>query len=173
MTNVYLGLGSNLGDREEYLRQAVTKLQSHFQITVLMQSSIYETEPYGYKEQPFFLNMVVQIDTDLAPEQLLDYTQKIEMKLDRKREIHWGPRTIDIDLLLYDQQMIKTQRLIIPHLYLTRRLFVLKPLSELYLGSIPGEQGTVSSFLNQLSSESGGVKKWKAASIIELEHSES
>ncbi|WP_339060669.1 2-amino-4-hydroxy-6-hydroxymethyldihydropteridine diphosphokinase [Tepidibacillus marianensis] len=163
MTEVYLGLGSNIGSREEYLRQAIGYLQCHPQINIMKRSSIYETEPFGYKEQPYFLNMVVQIETDLNPDELLESTQKIEYQLGRKREVHWGPRTIDIDLLLYGKEIIKTPFLTIPHLYLTERLFVLKPLSEVYRGKIPGEQRTISTLINQLSSGSGGVNLWKTS----------
>ncbi|MFV9511705.1 2-amino-4-hydroxy-6-hydroxymethyldihydropteridine diphosphokinase [Tepidibacillus sp. LV47] len=161
MTRVFLSLGSNIGDREYFLKKAIADLDSHPQIRLINQSPIYETEPFGYKDQPDFLNMVIEIETDLDPYQLLQVTQSIENKLGRKREIHWGPRTIDIDILLYGKRRIVSPELIIPHPYIKERLFVLKPLSDIYHGSIPGEISQIENLMEQLSKDSKGVRRWK------------
>jgi 2-amino-4-hydroxy-6-hydroxymethyldihydropteridine diphosphokinase len=127
----YIALGSNIGDRLYYLREAVKMLDRHEQISVAAASSIYETEPVGYVNQDKFLNMVIKIYTTLSPFALLDVTQNIEQKLGRKREIRWGPRTLDLDILLYNHENIETEQLIIPHPRMTERAFVMIPLLEL------------------------------------------
>ncbi|WP_422121819.1 2-amino-4-hydroxy-6-hydroxymethyldihydropteridine diphosphokinase [Planococcus sp. X10-3] len=131
MNNSYLSLGSNMGNRLEMLKQAVRLLNEHQSIDVLKISSLYETEPVGFTEQEPFLNMVVYLQTDLSALDLLEVCQDIERKLDRKREIRWGPRTIDLDILLFNSDKIKTDRLIIPHPRMHERAFVLIPLLEL------------------------------------------
>jgi 2-amino-4-hydroxy-6-hydroxymethyldihydropteridine diphosphokinase len=127
----YIALGSNIGDRLYYLREAVKMLDSHEQISVAATSSIYETEPVGYVNQDKFLNMVIKIYTTLSPFALLDVTQKIEQTFGRKREIRWGPRTLDLDILLYNHENIETEQLIIPHPRMAERAFVIIPLLEL------------------------------------------
>lgn len=130
MTITYLSLGSNLGDREANLRRAVELLGSA-EVRVLRESSIYETEPQDLREQPCFLNMVAEIETSLSPEALLDRVHRIEEELGRKRAVPKGPRTIDIDILLFGTAVIKTAQLEIPHPRLAERRFVLEPLAEL------------------------------------------
>jgi 2-amino-4-hydroxy-6-hydroxymethyldihydropteridine diphosphokinase len=156
---VFLGLGSNIGNREEYLQNAITALNSNPDITVLKKSSIYETEPYGNEEQEKFLNMVVQVETSLIPEKLLETTMKIENELGRVRTIRWGPRTIDIDILLYGNRVINTENLTVPHLELTKRAFVLIPLLEIApdLRLPTGE--TLSLYLEHLSNDARGVRR--------------
>lgn len=129
---VYLGLGSNIEDREKFLIDAIILLKNHDRISVNDLSSIYETEPVGYLEQDKFLNCVLLISTDLEPYDLLEVIHKVESDLNRKREIHWGPRTIDIDILLYDNIKIEEKDLIIPHKEMWGRGFVLLPLQEIY-----------------------------------------
>jgi 2-amino-4-hydroxy-6-hydroxymethyldihydropteridine diphosphokinase len=124
---VYLGLGSNLGDRRANLEAAIEKLA----LDVKRRSSIYETEPRDFRNQPWFLNQVVEAETDLFPRQLLSHIQKVERDLGRKRTVAKGPRTIDIDILLYGNGVIKTSDLEIPHPRLAERRFVLEPLAEL------------------------------------------
>lgn len=136
LTRVYLGLGSNIEPKEEYIRQAVRLLHNHPRITVRYTSSLYYTEPVGYKDQDWFLNAVVACDTDLSPLELLQETQRIEVMLQRERKIHWGPRTIDIDIILYGQERINLPELIIPHPRAFERSFVLVPLAELTEGEI-------------------------------------
>lgn len=125
---VYIGLGSNLGDRLSNLKAALGKLSSRLQIVSV--SSVYETEPIG-PEQPDYLNAVISADTDLAPDDLLAVMQQTELELGRKRLIRWGPRTIDLDLLLYGDQVIDTEDLKVPHPEITNRAFVVVPLLEL------------------------------------------
>jgi len=122
---VYLALGSNLGDREKNLQQAIQALE------VVRQSSIYETAPMLLEDQPWFLNQVVEIKTSLFPRQLLHHTQDIERVLGRKRTIVNGPRSIDIDILLYGQTIMSSDELTIPHPGMAQRRFVLEPLAEL------------------------------------------
>jgi len=126
----YLGLGSNLGDRQAALREALDRLDSGAS-RILRRSSIYETEPRDLPDQPWFLNQVVEIDTTLSPFQLLAAIQKTEQEMGRERGIPKGPRTIDVDILLYADQVIHTSELAIPHPRLAERRFVLEPLAEL------------------------------------------
>ncbi|WP_173917990.1 2-amino-4-hydroxy-6-hydroxymethyldihydropteridine diphosphokinase [Halobacillus sp. Marseille-Q1614] len=154
MNSVYIALGSNLDNRIEYLTEAVTLLDHHDGINVVRQSSIYETAPVGYIEQNDFLNMVLEARTTLQPLELLDYCQFIEKELGRKRVIKWGPRTIDLDILAYNQENMKDERLTIPHPHLQERAFVLVPLAELdpnlYIPSVKQEAGVL---LNKLPKE--------------------
>ncbi|WP_281864925.1 2-amino-4-hydroxy-6-hydroxymethyldihydropteridine diphosphokinase [Planomicrobium okeanokoites] len=131
MNKSYLSLGSNMGDRVGMLRQAVRLLKEHPAIEVMNISSLYETAPVGFTEQDVFLNMVVQLQTSLTAYELLEICQDIEQTLDRKREIRWGPRTIDLDILLYNQDEFETKNLVIPHPRMHERAFVLVPLLEL------------------------------------------
>ncbi len=128
----YLGLGSNIGDREGFLRAAVEFLDKNESIAVKQVSSIYETAPVGYVEQANFFNAAARIETDLTPEDLLKTCMAIEAELGRRREVHWGPRTIDIDILLFDGIIIETPLLTIPHPQMHKRRFVLVPLNEIY-----------------------------------------
>lgn len=128
---ILLGIGSNIGDRCKYLNAAITGLEAVEQISVKQVSAFYETEPFGFKEQDWFLNAVVAIKTSLQPLELLDVCQQIEKKLNRRRDIHWGPRTIDIDILVYNGIKLETERLTLPHPYLALRRFVLIPAAEI------------------------------------------
>jgi 2-amino-4-hydroxy-6-hydroxymethyldihydropteridine diphosphokinase len=127
---IYLALGSNIGDRESNLRAAIQSL-SAAGMAVLRESPIYETEPVGYQEQRWFLNMVVEAETALFPMQLLTRIGKIECALGRVRSISNGPRTIDVDILLYGNAVVRTARLEIPHRRMHERRFVLAPLADL------------------------------------------
>ena len=120
----YLSLGSNMGNRFEFLKEALETLDDNYPIKVVNVSSIYETDPVGYEDQDLFLNMVAQINTDLSPIEFLDACLKIEIELGRKREIRWGPRTIDLDILLYNEENMITERLVIPHPRMHERSFV-------------------------------------------------
>ncbi|WP_415273452.1 2-amino-4-hydroxy-6-hydroxymethyldihydropteridine diphosphokinase [Bacillus siamensis] len=162
----YIGLGSNMGDREHYLRRAVAMLSRHDGVTVSKVSSIYETDPVGYEDQDQFLNMAVEVKTSLTPFELLDVTQSIEAELGRTREIRWGPRTADLDILLYNRENIETERLIVPHPRMYERLFVLAPLKEICPHA---DHITISDETNQ-----EGVSVWKQKSgVDEFVHSES
>lgn len=124
---VFLGLGGNMGDREAYLTEAVEKIKQLPQTLLEKKSPLYETAPLVPK-QDFFLNAVVQIKTFLNPQELLRQCQRIEKELHRERLIHWGPRTIDIDILLYGSHKVQQENLVIPHAEMTNRSFVLVPL---------------------------------------------
>lgn len=126
---VYLGLGSNLGDRHEHLQEAVRLLAPDVRVTV--HSSYYETAPVGVTDQPRFLNAVIGGETDLSPEDLLALCKHIEAERQRVTTIRWGPRTCDVDILLYGGLVMDTPALTIPHPRLHERAFVLVPLAEI------------------------------------------
>ncbi|MDE5872998.1 MAG: 2-amino-4-hydroxy-6-hydroxymethyldihydropteridine diphosphokinase, partial [Lachnospiraceae bacterium] len=128
---VYLGLGSNLGDKEGYLDYAVDQLGKDDYIRVNRVSSYIVTKPYGNVEQDDFLNGCIEIETLYSPQELLEIINDIEQGAGRKRVIHWGPRTLDIDILLYDREIIMEENLKIPHAEMARRSFVLEPLCEI------------------------------------------
>ena len=128
---VYIGVGSNLGEREEYMQLAQKRVSALPMTRNFKTASIIETEPYGYTEQGKFLNTVYYIETLDTPEEFLDKLHQIENEANRKREIHWGPRTLDLDILLYDELITEDERITLPHPEMTKRLFVLKPLCEL------------------------------------------
>ncbi len=130
MKTVYLGLGSNVGDRESNLREALERLKAE-RIRVLRRSSLYETEPQDLRDQPWFLNAVVEAETDLFPRQLLGCTQNIEREMGRQRGTPKGPRNIDIDILFYGRTVIHTPELETPHPRIAQRRFVLEPLAEI------------------------------------------
>lgn len=131
MTTVYLSLGSNVGDRCEFLRRALTKIEKHPRLEVRAVSSFYETEPLEYPNQEWFVNAVCEVQTDLDPMSLLDALQGIENELQRQRSIRWGPRTIDLDILYYGEELVAEPRLMIPHIRMHDRSFVLVPLAEI------------------------------------------
>lgn len=128
---IYIGLGSNIGPREENIYKAIRKLNEHPQVKVIKNSALYETEPFGYKQQPAFLNAVIEIETLLEPVALLELCLKIENDIGRVRQTHWGPRIIDIDILLFNEVNSNTDDLVLPHPGLTQRNFVLVPLAEI------------------------------------------
>ena len=132
-TSVYLGLGTNMGDRAAQLSAAVAAIANIPATTLLRQSPIYESKPWGKTDQPDFLNMVVEISTQLEPHTLHRHLQKIErdMGRDRQKSEKWGPRPIDIDLLLYGTRTLKTASLVVPHPRMWERHFVMRPLSDL------------------------------------------
>lgn len=131
MHKVFLSLGSNLGDRENNLIEAVKAIYTNNEINIKAVSDIYETDPVGYEDQGRFLNMAVAIETSLPPLKLLEELQKVERLLKRTRGIHWGPRTIDIDILIIDALEINLEELIVPHPRMFERAFVLIPLMDL------------------------------------------
>lgn len=130
MKVVYLGLGSNVGDREAQIDSALDALNSP-DLRLLRRSSLYETEPIGFRDQGWFLNMAAEFETDLFPKQLLHRMQKVEMSMGRVRTMKNGPRTIDIDVLLFGNAVINTQELEVPHPRYRERRFTLAPLAEL------------------------------------------
>lgn len=130
MATAYLSLGSNLGDRLAMLAEAVRRLGTQA-VRVTGVSSVYETAPWGKTDQPAFLNLVVELETDLDPHSLLRHILAVEQSLGRVRLERWGPRTVDIDILLYDDEQIATPDLEIPHPRMADRAFVLVPLLEI------------------------------------------
>jgi 2-amino-4-hydroxy-6-hydroxymethyldihydropteridine diphosphokinase len=128
-TTAYIGIGSNIGDRETNCLKAVELLGQAGQITAV--SSLYYTEPVGYKEQDDFINAVAAVATDRSPEELLALCRSIEDTLGRIRTVRWGPRTIDLDILLYGDRVVNKPDLLIPHPSLALRKFVLAPLAEI------------------------------------------
>jgi 2-amino-4-hydroxy-6-hydroxymethyldihydropteridine diphosphokinase len=164
LNQAFIALGTNIEDRQYYLRSALTALQAHENIEIEVFSSIYETDPVGYEEQAMFLNMVIKINTDLAPFELLEVLQNIELKYGRERKIRWGPRTLDLDILLYNHENIETERLIIPHPRMTQRAFVLLPLYELDQNiQIPLNKKPISTLIDELQDREG-VRVWKRRS---------
>ena len=129
--HIYLGLGSNIGDREEYIEQAVFLLEKIKGVKFLKRSSNYETQAEGNADQPPFLNAAVELITTLPPKKLLKHIHDIENTLGREREVEWGPRTIDIDVLIYGDLILSEDELQIPHPLLHERMFVLLPLKEI------------------------------------------
>lgn len=126
---VYLALGSNLGDRLENLNRARELLSE--EVTLKRHSGIYETPPWGILEQPLFLNQVIKGETFLSPHRLLDFLKSIEKKMGRVETVRFGPRKIDLDILLYGKRIVDTERLQIPHPRMHERAFVLVPMAEL------------------------------------------
>ncbi len=129
MHTVYHGLGTNLGDRRKNLDAAVQALAPQVRVTGL--SKVYETPAWGYEDQPLFLNAAVRAETELSPQDLLLFVKDLERKLGRTESFRWGPRLIDIDILFYDDLVVKTAGLVIPHPRLHERAFVLVPLRDL------------------------------------------
>ncbi|MFS1663824.1 2-amino-4-hydroxy-6-hydroxymethyldihydropteridine diphosphokinase [Streptococcus sp. zg-JUN1979] len=131
MTKVYLSLGSNIDNRLSYLEEALESLGTLPQTSLVAVSSIYETKAWGKTDQADFLNLACQLETSLSALALLEACQKIEKALGRVRHSHWGPRTIDIDILLYGEEIIKTSDLQVPHPYMCQRAFVVIPLLDI------------------------------------------
>jgi len=156
---VFIAFGSNLGDRAAWLRQARAKLSESAAIKVVKVSGIYETAPVGKIDQPAFLNQVIEIRSQLAPENLLARLQQIEQELGRERNERWGPRSIDLDLLAYGEHQRQTARLKLPHPELQRRRFVLAPWAEIAPEfEVPGLNATVKELL-QRCNDHGRVQK--------------
>ena len=131
MNKAFIALGTNIEPREKHLNDALQLLVKEEGTTIQKKSSIYKTAPVGYMDQADFLNMVIEINTTLSSIDLLDSCQKIEQQLGRKRTIRFGPRTIDLDILVYNQENSETERLILPHPRMHERAFVLVPLEEI------------------------------------------
>ncbi len=150
---VYLSVGSNMGEREKYIQAAISALQEQTEIKNLSVSELLETKPYGGVEQEDFLNGAMAFWTLMTPKELLKGLHAIEAAAGRERKVHWGPRTLDLDIIFYDKLVYEDEQLIIPHIDMQNRYFVLKPLSELspnYRHPILGQ--TVSQLLQALDS---------------------
>ncbi|CAM2363476.1 2-amino-4-hydroxy-6-hydroxymethyldihydropteridine diphosphokinase [Listeria seeligeri] len=131
MAKAFLSIGTNIGERLDNLNSAVSGLAAVEQIKIIKVSSVYETDAVGYEDQAAFLNIVVEIETSFAPVELLDFCLALELELGRVRLFKWGPRLIDIDILLYEDVKLDTEKLKIPHPYMKERAFVMIPLIEI------------------------------------------
>ncbi|KPL58049.1 2-amino-4-hydroxy-6-hydroxymethyldihydropteridine diphosphokinase [Rossellomorea vietnamensis] len=161
MNTAYISLGSNMGDRAGYLEKAINILGSHGKIEVTKQSSLYETDPVGFTEQDEFLNMVIEIRTSLSPETLLHQCLQVEIDLGREREFKWGPRIIDLDILLFNRDTVETENLLIPHPRMQERAFVLIPLLEVAPRiEHPSFNAPFAEFLDEIPDKEG-VRLWK------------
>lgn len=150
---VFIGLGSNLLQPIKQVTEALQELGRLPKTTLIGHSSLYQSEPVGPPGQGDYINAVAALETSLEPLALLDQLQTIEQQHQRVRETHWGPRTLDLDLLLYGQQHIQLDRLTVPHPYLSERNFVLQPLSEVYANALLPDGTTVASLALQVGNQ--------------------
>ena len=159
LVRAYVGLGANLGDREDTIRRAVALVDGLPRVTVVGVSSLRETEPWGPVEQPRFLNGAVAVETDLQPRELLEALLDVERRLGRARddEERWGPRRIDLDLLLYGDLVLDEPGLDVPHPRLHERRFALEPLAELAPDALVPGRGTVAELLRALDTPPQGT----------------
>lgn len=158
----YLAFGSNLGEKEEHIRRGLEKLEQEKEIKVLRVSDIIETKPYGGVEQDDFLNGAVEIDTLLPPEELLEVLHGIEQSEQRERILRWGPRTLDLDIIFYDKEVWESDTLILPHIDMQNRDFVLKPLVQLIPNfRHPVLQKTMEQLLLELGKSENGKAEMK------------
>ncbi|MDN5331777.1 MAG: dihydroneopterin aldolase / 2-amino-4-hydroxy-6-hydroxymethyldihydropteridine diphosphokinase [Tepidanaerobacteraceae bacterium] len=130
MPRAFIALGSNLGDRQKNIAEAVERMRQRG-IKIVKMSSIIETEPYGYKDQDKFLNAACLVETELSPMELMDVLLDIEKEMGRERKIRWGPRNIDLDLIFYEDRVIREERLVVPHPDAHNRTFVMGPIAEI------------------------------------------
>ena len=166
MNTVYLSIGTNMGDREANLKLAVKLLTEAQGVTVEAVSSIYETAPVGFVDQASFLNIAVRLLSSLSPSDMLRLCQEIEQELGRVREFRWGPRIIDLDILLYNHENIETESLIVPHERMFERAFVLVPLMEISGPSI-GQLRRAQEALESMDIQKEGVVRWKKGVAVE------
>lgn len=131
MNKVYLSLGSNMGDKIQHLKDAVSIIKEYDRVSNVMVSSFYETAPVGYLDQDLFVNIALSLDTEMEPYEMLSLCQHVEEELKRKRIIRWGPRTIDVDILLFNDIISNDEKLTIPHPRMKERAFVIVPLYEI------------------------------------------
>ncbi|MGG1594820.1 2-amino-4-hydroxy-6-hydroxymethyldihydropteridinediphosphokinase [Terribacillus saccharophilus] len=165
MKQAWIALGSNIAPRETYLQQAIQMLSEHEEIKLNQVSTVYETEPVGYENQDQFLNLVAEVETSLDPMELLRICQKIEQDLGRKRIIRWGPRTVDLDILLYSTENMNVEELILPHSRMHERAFVLVPLAEIAPELLLKEK-RVQEWLDTLPAQDvQGVRSWGSLNI--------
>ncbi|WP_080871794.1 2-amino-4-hydroxy-6-hydroxymethyldihydropteridine diphosphokinase [Oceanobacillus timonensis] len=163
MNQAFIALGTNIEPRETYVKQALDLLEANKEITIQKKSSVYETAPVGYQDQADFLNMVIELQTSLLSMDLLDVCQQIEKELGRKRNIRFGPRTIDLDILTFNDENSKVERLIIPHPRMHERAFVLIPLAEIAPAFIiPVHGKSAEDYLKELpEQDQADVRFWK------------
>lgn len=157
---VYLGLGSNLENREANLQQATQIIEQHPGVNLIRVSPYYRTAPWGKTDQPWFLNAVLEVDTDLNPWEVLELAWQVEKRLGRVRGERWGPRSIDVDVLIYVGVQMATPQLTLPHPLIAQRAFVLRPLADLIpeLELLPGQK--VIDLLQKLTKLTQEVLPW-------------
>ena len=165
MRRAFISIGSNIGDRLDHLKGAIRALHSHEGISVLSVSSIYETAPVGYTEQADFLNLAIGLETELGAHELLAVCQEIEQELGRVRDIRWGPRTVDLDILLYNNEVIVAEDLEVPHPRMHERSFVLIPLLE--ITPAIGHPATGKLYSEEVSVHEDGVVLWQKVDGLE------
>ena len=146
----FLSLGSNLGNRLEHLSDAVISLQNHPKVKVTKVSAVYQTKPVGGPEQDDYLNAVLEIETELSPTELLEVIQSIENGQDRVREVRWGPRTLDIDVLTYNDLILGDEKLTLPHPRISERAFVLVPWHEIAPDTVIAGVGELEGLYQQI-----------------------
>jgi 2-amino-4-hydroxy-6-hydroxymethyldihydropteridine diphosphokinase len=156
----YIALGSNLGDREAHLKEALRRLHGRDGIAIDRVSAVYETDPVGYTDQPKFLNMAAALTTERQPLDLLREMLGVERELGRVRDIRYGPRTIDLDLLLMDGVRLETEELTLPHPRMMERAFVLVPLLEVLDGHAPERKAVESAARAALAQGKDGIARW-------------
>ncbi len=157
----YIGIGSNIGDKVGHCERAIFEILKVDRHKLLAKSSFFKTQPIGYKDQDWFVNGVIKIETELEPHELFRELKAIELRLGRKETFHWGPRLIDLDLLFFDHQEIKTAELSVPHPHLHERQFVLIPMAEIDRDFIhPVFKVTIQQLLENLQ-EDQGVEKFQ------------
>jgi len=158
MVESYVGLGSNLGDRERTINQAFERLENSPGVSDAACSSLYYSEPWGFVDQPPFVNAVARVSTDLGPMQLYCLLRRIEGELGRTRTFRWGPREIDLDLLLFGDRRINRRGLVVPHPSMHDRAFVLAPLGELWPDYRSPSGQSIDDMLAALKTRPGGAK---------------
>lgn len=167
MNKVYLSLGTNIGDRENNLKLAVKMLNNREGINIKAISSIYETAPVGYVDQPSFLNIALLIETSLSALETLNVCQSIENELGRVREIRWGPRIIDLDILLFNNENIEVENLIVPHPRMFERAFVLVPLLEIAKEFESSQLQLAKESLTRMDLNEESISKWKVTKSVQ------
>ena len=152
MNKAYLGLGTNMGDKQAYLKEACKIISDNPNINIVKISKVYKTKAWGYTNQDDFLNICIEVDTNLSPEELLEVCHEVENKLNRVRVIRWGPRTIDVDILFFNNIISTDENLILPHPRIKERAFVLIPLMDLNK-ELAIDNKTISYYLSNLEKE--------------------
>lgn len=166
MNAVYISIGTNMGERYENLQRAIELLVRNEGVEVVRISSVYETVAVGYTDQPDFLNMVVYVRTSCSSTKMLKICQSVENELGRVRAFRWGPRIIDLDILLYNHENIETESLLVPHPRMYERAFVLVPLIEITPTPVGEQLQRAHETLKQLNSAEAGVTLWRASSDV-------
>ncbi|BDH59953.1 2-amino-4-hydroxy-6-hydroxymethyldihydropteridine pyrophosphokinase [Lysinibacillus sp. PLM2] len=167
MNDVYLSLGTNIGNREQNLKLAVKLLQESKSVKIKAVSSIYETAPVGYVDQPSFLNIAIFLQTSNSADEMLKICQSIEIKLGRVREIRWGPRIIDLDILLFNNDNIGVENLIVPHPRMYERAFVLVPLIEIATQPLSEQLLLAKQRVESMDLAKEGIHLWKSTENLQ------